>query len=74
MYGDLNLDGSIDPLDVSFIVKYVLKDLDAIEQIITCPAPNGDWNCDGSIDPVDVALYVNYVFQDLGAPCDPCTL
>ncbi len=74
MYGDLNLDGSIDPLDVSFIVNYVFKDLDAIEQIITCPAPNGDWNCDGSIDPVDVALYVNYVFQDLGAPCDPCTL
>ncbi len=72
LFADLNLDGNIDPLDVALIVNFVYKDLDAIQEIDTCPASNGDWDCDGQINPLDVTFFVNYVYKELGAPCDPC--
>jgi len=73
-HGDLNLDGNIDPLDVSYMVNFVFKGLDAREQLPTCSGDNGDWDCDGSVDPIDFAFYVSFVFKSLGdGPCDPCT-
>jgi parallel beta-helix repeat protein len=73
-YCDLNLDGSIDPLDVSLIVNYVYLAQDARQQIPSCPKDNGDWNCDDSVDPLDVSFYVNFVYKAWGEPCDPCEL
>ena len=72
---DLNLDGSINPLDVVLIVNYVYKGLDGRVQIHVCPGENGDWNCDHSVNPMDVVSYVNHVYKSMGAgPCDPCVL
>ena len=72
-FGDLNLDGGINPVDVVLLVNYVYKNIDGISQIGACSQRNGDWNCDSSINPVDVVLYVNYVYKALGnGPCDPC--
>jgi len=69
---DLNLDDTINPLDVVFLVNHVFKGRDARQQIPSCPGDNGDWDCDGDITPVDVAFCVNYVYKSLGGPCDPC--
>jgi hypothetical protein len=71
-FGDLNLDGGIDPLDVSFIVNYVFLQQDGREMLPTCDGENGDFNCDGAVDPLDVSFYVNFVFKGLGGVCDPC--
>ncbi len=64
VWGDFNLDGHVDPLDVAYVVKCVF---------MTCPFelnphPNCPWmvmdvNCDGSRDPLDVTCYVNYVYK-----------
>ncbi len=73
LFCDVNADGNIDPLDVSYMVNYVFKDLDAREPLPDCPRENGDWDCNGAVDPLDVAFYVNYVFKSLGTgPCNPC--
>ncbi len=69
---DLNIDGSIDPLDVAIIVNYVYKMLDSRAQT-SCPGDTGDWNCDSSVDPMDVTWYVQFVYRSFGSgPCDPC--
>jgi len=71
---DLNLDGTINPVDAVYIVNYAYKNQDSREQIPACSRTNGDWNCDGCINPVDVVWYVNYVYRSLGdGPCDPCS-
>ena len=72
---NLDLVGSINPIDVVIIVKYVYKGEDLRQRIPTCPANNGDWNCDGAVNPVDVVHYVNYVYKGMigKPPCDPCT-
>ena len=73
-FGDLNLDGHLNPTDVVIIVSWVYKSIDGRRQIPTCTPTNGDWNCDESVNPTDVVLYVNYVYKGLGSePCDPCT-
>ncbi len=72
-FGDVNLDGSIDPLDVSLMVNFVYLGLDARQQILTCDGENGDINCDGGVDPLDVSFYVSLVYRGLGSVCDPCT-
>jgi len=70
---DLNLDGNLNPLDVSYIVNFVYRQLDARAAIERCPRGNGDWDCSGQVNPVDVAYFVNYVYKSLGdGPCDPC--
>lgn len=73
-YCDLDLDSSVNPLDVSLLVSYVYKSLDARAQLPEyCPSANGDWNCDGAVNPLDVANYVSFVYRQLGdGPCDPC--
>ncbi len=72
-YCDLNLDGSIDPLDIAFIVTYIFKGMDGREEIPACVGDNGDFDCNGSIDPLDMMWYVQYVFLGSGvSPADPC--
>ncbi|MFC1475385.1 C25 family cysteine peptidase [Candidatus Zixiibacteriota bacterium] len=72
-FGDLNLDGELDPLDATYIVNWVYRGLDARIPIPTCPAENGDWDCNWSVDPVDVAFYVNYIYKAVGdGPCNRC--
>ncbi len=73
-YCDMNLDGIIDPLDVSYLVYYVFRSQDCRQHIPTCPYENGDWNCSWTIDPLDVIFMVQYVYRaDYSPPaCDPC--
>ncbi len=74
-YCDLDLDGTINPLDVTYIVKYVYRQLDSRALIPNCTGDNGDWDCNGQITPMDVAYYVNYVYKQLGSgPGNPCTM
>lgn len=71
--GDLDLNGAIDPLDVTILVNFVYKGWHTRELILTCPVENGDWDCSGTITPVDVAYCVQHVFKIWGSPpCDPC--
>ncbi len=73
--GFCDVDGNdvLDPVDVSYLVNYVYKGLDARVLLPDCPQENGDWDCSGNIDPLDVAFYVNYVYKGFGTgPCDPC--
>ena len=70
---DLDLDGTIDPLDAVILVNFVYKDRDSRQQDPNCPAENGDWNCDGSVDPIDMVYYVSYIYKGSSArPCNPC--
>jgi len=70
---DLDRDGSLNPVDVVYLVNYVYKSLDGREQIAGCLGDNGDWDCDGAVNPVDVVWYVNFVYKTIGdGPCDPC--
>jgi uncharacterized delta-60 repeat protein len=71
---DLDLNGSITPVDVIIIVNYVYRQLDSRSALPTaCPRQNGDWDCFGGINPSDVAWYVNYVYRQKGdGPCNPC--
>jgi len=71
---DLNLDGTINPVDVVLLVGFVYKCLDSRLQLLSfCPGENGDWNCDGLVNPVDVVYYVNFVYKSSGdEPDDPC--
>ncbi|MFC1475582.1 dockerin type I domain-containing protein [Candidatus Zixiibacteriota bacterium] len=74
VWGDFNLDGEVNPLDVSYAVKCVY---------FTCPFelnphPNCPWevmdvNCDGSRNPLDVTCYVNYVYKGLPWALVNCT-
>jgi len=73
MWGDVNDDLAINPVDVSFMVNYVYKDLDARTLLPDCPYEAGDADCDGVVNPVDVAYFVNLVYKSLDALCaDPC--
>ncbi len=66
--GDANDDGTVDPIDVQFIVAYVFKQ--------AAPPPAGlnsiDVNGDCSNDPLDVSFLVNYVFKSLGTLVPGC--
>ncbi|MCP4710958.1 MAG: hypothetical protein GY869_20230, partial [Planctomycetes bacterium] len=63
----------LSPVDVSFIVKFVYKQLDARPVWPDCPKENGDWNCDDYVTPLDVTFYVNFVYKSWGGgPEDPC--
>lgn len=70
-----DLDGTVgfSPLDVSYIVNHVYKQLDARPEMPACPGNNGDWDCNGAVNPLDVTWYVQYVFKTSGVgPCEPC--
>jgi len=73
VWGDVNHDEEINPVDVVVMVSFVYKGLDARVPPPVCPYENGDWNCDSAVNPVDVVWMVNFVYRDSGAgPCEPC--
>jgi hypothetical protein len=70
---DLNLDNSLDPVDVSYIVNYVYLSRDARAPLFGCPLENGDWDGNGDVSPLDVTYYINYVYLGFGTgPGNPC--
>lgn len=70
---DLDLNGSLNPMDVTIIVNYVYRARDSRLPLPNCPLENGDWDCEDPATPVDVAYYVKYVYKSFGSgPCDPC--
>ncbi|MFC1475844.1 transglutaminase family protein [Candidatus Zixiibacteriota bacterium] len=70
---DMDGEEELTPVDVSYIVNFVYRGLDARPRLPDCPEENGDWDCGGSVDPIDVSYYVNYVYRQQGTgPCDPC--
>jgi hypothetical protein len=74
VWGDLNGDGSVNAVDVVYIVNYVYKNQDARVQPPNCPVEAGNVDCDGIINPVEVVYYVNFVYKNYPNPfCpDPC--
>jgi hypothetical protein len=73
VWGDVNGDGSINPVDVIYIVSFVYKSLDGRTVWPECPRTTGDVNCDNSVNPLDMAYYVQYVYKSQNAFCtDPC--
>jgi M6 family metalloprotease-like protein len=70
LWGDLDDNAHLDPVDVAYIVKYVYKSQDARVQPPNCPHEVGDVNCDNSVTPLDVSFYVNYVYKSMQPfPC-----
>jgi len=63
--GDVNCDGSINPLDVVFLVNYVYMGWDML-----CLLERGDLTCEGQVNPIDVTHLVNFVYN--GWPIPPC--
>jgi len=73
VWGDVNGDSQINPVDVVFMVNYVYMNNDMRVQHENCPLEAGDVNCDGSVDPVDVVFYVDYTYHGWDRFCDdPC--
>jgi len=73
VWGDLNNDGIINPVDVVIIVNYVYMRNDLRMALPACPLEAGDVNCDGIVNPVDVVFYVNRVYMLNDMFCaDPC--
>jgi len=73
VWGDVNCDDDVNPVDVVFMVNYVYKNWDSRCDPPSCPMRTGDVNCDDQVNPVDVVYYVNYVYKNWTPfPCDPC--
>jgi len=74
VWGDVNGDAAINPIDVVFMVNHVYLTSDMRVQPPNCPYEAGDVNCDGGVNPVDVVHFVNYVYMTITPfPCtDPC--
>lgn len=73
VWGDINGDGDINPLDVAYIVNYVYKSLDGRAIWPNCPFATGDVDCSSAVNPVDVAYYVKLVYKSVCVFCDdPC--
>ncbi|MBU0959386.1 MAG: hypothetical protein KKB31_05570, partial [Nanoarchaeota archaeon] len=73
VWGDLNGDGAINPVDVVFMINKVYLGNDQLVQPPNCPLQAGDVNCDGNVNPVDVVFMVNYVYLSNNMFCDdPC--
>lgn len=70
--GDMDGDGMAVPLDVTFLVKCVYKQQDALVQPPNCPYQVGDLDCDFQRNPMDVAYLVIYVYKSRDALCDGC--
>ncbi|MFC1476304.1 right-handed parallel beta-helix repeat-containing protein [Candidatus Zixiibacteriota bacterium] len=69
---DVNCDGSIDPLDVAFMVQFVFRGNNALCAHPACPNLDGDVNCDNAVDPLDVTYLVLYVYTANDALCLEC--
>lgn len=76
VWGDINADGNINPLDVSFLVRFVYQAQDARVPPPNCYADVGDVNCSGGApNPLDVTILVNKVYRSLDSICpNPCTI
>ncbi len=63
--GDMNHDGSLDPLDITYFVNWIWKggaDIPCLEE--------ADVNGDVEVDPLDLTHLVNYVWKSGPAPAD----
>jgi hypothetical protein len=73
IWGDVNGDDEINPVDVVHMVNFVYKNDDLRTQPPNCPYEAGDVDCNAEVNPVDVVRYVNYVYKNITPfPCDPC--
>jgi hypothetical protein len=70
--GDVNCSDDLNPVDVSFLVKFVYLSLNAMCEPPNCPYPVGDMNCDTQVNPVDVAYLVKAVYKAQDAICEGC--
>ncbi len=71
--GDLNRDGSVDPVDFVVLVMYIFMGQDVRGDFPTCPYGLGDWDCGGNIDPLDMVWCSIYIYKGVDVPaCDPC--
>jgi len=62
--GDVNADGSINILDVTYLVGYLYRDgPDPI------PLQSGDPDCNGNINILDVTYLIAYLYREGPAPC-----
>ncbi len=61
--GDVNCDGSIDPLDVTYLINRVYKGWDVL-----CSDALGDLDCSGGLNPLDATYIVNYVYKSWPFP------
>jgi len=73
VWGDVNGDGQVNPVDVVYMVNYVYKNQDARIPPPVCPFEPGDVDCSYSVNPVDVVYMVNFVYKNQNAFCDPCS-
>jgi len=74
VFGDVNGDSALNPVDVVYIANYVYLSNDMRVPLPSCIYEVGDVNCDGNVNPVDVVHMVNYVYLTITPfPCaDPC--
>jgi hypothetical protein len=62
--GDVNADGSIDAVDVVYLINYLY-----IHGPAPIPLEAGDVDCDGVINAADVVYLINYLYIDGPPPC-----
>jgi hypothetical protein len=72
VWGDVDGNAAVNPVDVVYMVNYVYKNQDARVQPPDCPYEAGDADCSNQVNPVDVVYFVNYVYKNQNAFCDPC--
>jgi len=72
VWGDVNDDALVNPVDVVYMVSYVYKNQDARVLQTDCSVETGDADCNGQVNPVDVVYFVSFVYKDQNAFCEPC--
>ena len=73
VWGDMNGDGAINPVDVVILVNYVYKGMPIQWHPLNCESQVGDLNLDGVVNPIDVVLMVTRVYKGTGGPFpNPC--
>ncbi len=73
LIGDVNCDGTLNPLDMQFLAQYVFMSMEVLCDKPACPNPTGDANCNEIVDAVDVQVLAKYVFTPIDDRCSPCT-
>ncbi len=77
IWGDVNHDSAVDPVDVTEMANYIFKGWSFSEDCPAgwnCPYQKGDIDCSGgSPTPLDLAFFVQYVFKSSDFwPCSGC--